>query len=327
MALPAAVQKQIDEANSIAAQVYAPVTEPPVPAAPAAPEAAAPLPQAEWEQRYKVLQGKYNAEVPRLQAQLRDVNAAQQNLQSQLTGTQTLLASLSAAPRAPTGASDGIQTNSVRRLVKDEEIKEYGADLVDLIGRAARDAVMPEVDSRLRPVVQQVERTAKTTNDIAVTTAATEEQKVLAALSTQVPNWMQLNEDQNFLAWLDQTDPYAGERRGELLNRAYQRHDSPRVVAFFKGFLNENATVTPPPSATPNSGIPSKTLDQLVAPGTQKAGTVDSAQDGAKRIWTSAEIAQFYKDVAGSKYARNQDRRKELETDIFAAQREGRIRR
>lgn len=345
MALPAAVQKQIDEANRIAAEIYPaakagdtppapngeapPPPAPPAPPAPAAgetPPPPAPLPTSDWEQRYKVLQGKYNAEVPRLQAQIRDMQTAQQNLQSQLVGTQSLLASLGqAAPRAAS-QSDGVPAGSVKKLVKDEEVTEFGADLYDFIKRAAAEAVLPQVDQRLKPVTQQLEKVSKTADSAATGVSRTEQQKVLDQLSAAVPNWTDVNQDEGFLAWLDQVDPYAGEPRGVLLQRAYQRHDGPRVVAFFEGFLKENATVSPATPPAPAPGTPAVTLESMVAPGTARAGSAAGAQDGAKRIWTPAEISQFYKDKANGKFNRNQKAATEIEADIFAAQREGRIR-
>jgi len=211
--------------------------------------------------------------------------------------------------------------------VKDEEVAEYGADLYDFIKRAAQESVLPEVESRLRPMSQQVEQVSRSTASIVSNAAKTEEQKVHELLNTQVPNWLELNEDETFLAWLDQVDPYAGEPRAQLLNRAYKRYDGPRVVAFFKGFLNENATVAPQPTPAPSAGTPAVSLASMVAPGTQRAGAQDGAPDGGnKRIYTKQEIAQFYKDVSGGKYARSVDRRNAIEADIFAAQREGRIR-
>lgn len=336
MALPAAVQKQIDEANAVAAQVYGTKEEPAVGSPP--PEGSAPppdvtpppnaplsMPQAEWEQKYKVLQGKYNAEVPRLQTQIKDLMTSQANLQSQLTGTQTLLSTLSQAKGATNTSTATPEGGS--KLVKPEEVAEYGADLYDFIKRTARESVLPEVDSRLRPMSQQVEQVSRSTASIVNNAAKTEEQKVHELLNTQVPNWLELNEDETFLAWLDQTDPYAGEPRAALLNRAYKRYDGPRVVAFFRGFLNENATVAPQTAPAPGKGTPAVSLTSMVAPGTQRAGAQDGAPDGGnKRIYTQQDIAQFYKDVSGGKYARSVDRRNAIEADIFAAQREGRIR-
>jgi hypothetical protein len=64
----------------------------------------------------------------------------------------------------------------------------------------------------------------------------------------------------------------------------------------------------------------------MAAPGVPKSGTA-GAQDGAgKRVWTRAEIAQFYRDKSAGRFAKREAHAKKLEEDIFAAQREGRVR-
>lgn len=349
-ALPAAVQKQIDKANELAAQIYpkdpkgeegapadapVPAAEAPPPAASAPPAVVPPppapvvakLPDSDWEQKYKVLQGKYNAEVPRLQSQAREQQTLIAGLQSQVTGTQALLASLNQGPARAPAAQDGVPLSAVHKLVKDEEVAEYGADLVDLMRRVATETVGPQIDRRLQPVTQQVEKSMKAADAAAKGAVEIAQEKVHVLLDSQVPNWLELNKDENFLAWLDQVDPYAGVNRGALLQQAYNRHDGPRVVAFFKGFLNENATVMPPALPTSVPETPAKNLEDLVAPGTVRAGSTAGAQDGAsKRNWTRADIAKFYRDKSDGKYDKAQKRAEALEEDIFAAQREGRIR-
>jgi hypothetical protein len=355
-ALPKAVQKHVDEANRLFEEMSRP-TSPPAevkpaegaaepqaqtadqsqgqpqtpPSAQAPTPAPTPAPTVEaWEQKYRVLQGKYNAEVPRLQTQLRETLAKVDSLQQQVIATQGLMASFSqrggvAAP-GQTPAPAGPAT-----LVKDDEINDYGRDLYDFIQRAAKQAVLPEVESRIRPVTQQVEQISNQAQSVAKQTAQTAQERVFTALASAVPNWEQVDTDERFHEWLDQVDPYSGARRGELLKQAYQRHDAPRVVAFFKGFLNENAVVqptpapTPPPQAAPAQGS-QRSLDQFIAPGTVRPGTTGAPNEAGKRTWTQAEIKQFYDDCAAGKYVKNPQRRNEIERDIFTAQIEGRIR-
>lgn len=346
MALPKAVQKQIDEANRLHETLSkgpppADDGQPPAPAAAAAPTppdlgatppaapsggepATPPAPATEgWEQKYRVLQGKYNAEVPRMQRQVHEQSGLIQQLQQQLTATQTMLASLTrqqgaapAAPAAPTA------------LVKKEEVETFGEDLTDYIRRVAQEAVLPQVEQRLQPVQQQVEQVRSVASQVVERSAQTAQERMFETLDRDIPDWRKQNNDEGFLAWLAQQDPYSGETRQALLRRAYERNDTPRVVAFFKGYRSEHAVVTPPPApaaATPPPA-PQKTLDSFVAPGTVKAGAT-GAQDGAgKRIWTQAEIGQFYNDRRAGKYRANPERAAELERDIVAAGREGRVR-
>lgn len=360
--LPKAVRKQIANAQKVADEYYKqiadgqpdpnappsgdppagdpPAGDPPVdpPAPPATPPEAAkpatptPIPQDTWETKYKVLQGKYNAEVPRLQNQVRELIDTTRNLRDQVTATQNLLASLNAPQNTP--PANPPAPAAAKRLVTDEEIKQFGPDLFDFIKRAAAESVVPVVDSkiesRVAPVVSKVEQTA---SNVATTQKREElrlRDQVLALLDDKVPTWRELNEDSAFLEWLDQVDPYSGYQRGALLEAAFAKYDGPRVVHFFRGYLNEHAALNPnpaPPAAgTPPAPKPQKELKDFVAPGAPKPGAAVAPDGSGKRVWYRAEIAKFYKECQDGKYKARPEERKRLEADIFAAQSEGRIR-
>jgi hypothetical protein len=323
-ALPKAVQRQIDEANKLAAQVKLggqppasdPAATPPgqPSAAPAAPAAAAqptpPVPgqpgiaspEDSWEKKFRVLQGKYNAEVPRLSQQIRELTSQNQNLQSQLTTTQALLTSLGRQQAsAPAGTPVPAPAAAGKKLVKDEEVKNFGADLYDFIQRAAREVMPAAAPAASSPqVAQEVQQVRQQVEQLSTEAAQTKQQKMVTMLNEQVPSWEQVNADPEFLAWLNQTDPYSGTQRLELFDQAAGRFDGPRVVAFFKGFQNEHAAVTPPPSQTPApaaaaappAGTPA-TLERLVAPGTAKAGAAGAPNEAQKRVYTRAEFEDF----------------------------------
>lgn len=366
-ALPKAVRDQVERANKLAKEYTASLQQqqpvdpnappadpnapapaapaasgepaaPPVdpnapPAAPAAP-AAAPLSPQDAEHKYKVLQGKYNAEVPRLQARDRENTEAIRQLREQLTATQNLLASLSAQRETAPAAVPQPTPAAPTRLVKDEEVREFGADLIDVMRRVVREenaTLLPEIDRRVAPVAQRVDQVAQHTQQVGARVARSDQQSVLTQLADAVPNWEELNGDQGFLEWLDQVDPFSGYKRGALLNQAYKSHDGPRVVAFFSGYLKEHAVVTPPavpaiPAAPAPAAQTQKRLEQFVAPGTPKTGAASTQDGSGKRVWSRAEIGSFYSDVQAGRFKGTPDQRKALEADIFAAQREGRIR-
>ncbi len=341
-ALPKAVQKQVEEANRLAEslnQTRLDGIAPPPPDNAPAPDQGAPPPAAAgeqspapaqtpadgFEQKYKVLQGKYNAEVPRLQRTVNEQSTAISELRQQLTATQSMLASFGqnrgaapgAAPPAPAGNG---------KLVKDEEVREYGEDLTDFIRRVAQDSVMPEVSRRMQPMQQQVEQARNVAGQVMQQTAQTAQEKMFALLDAQVDGWRQQNEDGQFLEWLQLPDTYSGVARIDLLKQAYERYDGPRVVAFFRGYRNEHAVVTPPPAAAPEPGAPQRKLEDFVTPGAAKAGTTVTQEGAGKRIWTQAEIKRFYDECTAGKFKTNPERRKQLESDIVSAAREGRVR-
>jgi hypothetical protein len=333
-ALPAQVKKHVDRANQLIEQINAPQGDPnaqPAPTDPAQQPAAqqptqqptqqpegTPASQPNFEQQYRVLQGKYNAEIPRLRQQVQELMGANRALQEQVTATNALLASLGGQAQRP--ASGSPAASQPVKLVKDEEIREYGADLIDVVRRAAQEAVLPELDRR---IANQASSTAQRI-------VKQDQAAVHDMLTDQVPNWKQLDTDDGFINWLDQKDPFSGRVRGEMLNEAYRAHDAPRVVAFFKSYLNEHAAVTPPASgapAAPQGASPQQRLEDMVVPGVPKAGAA-GAQDGAnnKRIWSRAEITKFYHDKQQGLYRGDPAKAKAIEADIFSAQREGRIR-
>ena len=117
-----------------------------------------------------------------------------------------------------------------------------------------------------------------------------------------------------------------------MLNTAFRAADAPRVIAFFKGFLNEEVATgqqpAPQPPASPQTRTAAVPLDTLAAPGRAKPATgADSTSAPAdKPIITRAQIAAFYDQVRRGAYAgRDADKARD-EAIIFAAQREGRTR-
>lgn len=332
MALPKAAQKQLDDAIKLHGEEYArPEETPPEGSndnAPAPTNAAAEGqgesprlsevqgeagkadsdPAAKWEHKYNVLKGKYDKEVPRLQHQ-------NNSLQSQLNDMQDQLNELLSRP---------VQTPESRQSqhLKPEEIEDYGADMIDVVKRAAREEFEPMIGT-LR---EENERLRQLLGGVQQQSVMNVRDRMLEQLDEAVPKWRELNQHPEFLGWLENLDAYSGERRLDMLRQAFDKNNTARVVAFFKGFLNENAAFStsrePGSNAAPQVG-----LDTLVAPGRVSGDSQNRAQEGQPgRTWTQAEIQEFYRDVNRGVYRNNPTERSKLENDIFLAQRENRIR-
>lgn len=333
--LPASVRRQVENANRLVEQMNTPAAPPATPAAPVAPVAAAappaaPPPPADdtMEHKYRVLQGKYNAEVPRLQRQLQEQDTILRDMRQQLTNAQTTLASLSSGQPAPNAQPPA---QPAARRVKDEEIRQFGPDLYDFIKRTSLEAVEPELSRVAQPIQQRLAKTEQAATSAAAAVAADAVQTMYTFLNDKVPDWTVLNELPEFLTWLEQKDPYAGAPRGQLLSQAYQANDGTRVAAFFLGFKNENAAVSPQPSAAPPAApaAPESQLLQLVAPGTPKAGPASGApNDAGKRIWTRNDVTALYAKINEftKKGKQAPAELRALEADLVRAQSENRIR-
>lgn len=301
------------EATAFAAEDGAATPAPEAPAAPVVAEAD-PVEVEDFEQKYKVLQGKYNAEVPRYARELRD-------LKDQLESQTSILAGLENIRNEPAPVAPQVSGSS---SISQEEIDDYGPEFFDIVARQASLAMSPQ----LAEIKQQLQQMNSGMGNVAQRLQQTDQERVHAYLDNNVPSWQQLNDDDGFLTWLEQVDRFTGQSRRKLLTEAYQQHDAPRVAAFFTSYQEENAAVTPAsePSPQPDTGPAKVPLSQFVAPGApRESGTAD-AQDG-KQTWTQAQIAAFYRDVQSGKYrgdARQADKHK-IEKDIVAAGREGRI--
>lgn len=231
----------------------------PAPAADPAPAPTATPPgegDDKWEARYKTLHGKYNAEVPRLHAALKERDSKLNSLTEEV---EALKAAVSAAPR--------------ESLIKPEEVNEFGEPLVDLIRRAARDE-MKDKDAEIAKLKREVE-------SVKTTTVENKEVSFYDKLASAVPDWMAINDDPDFHAWLGEVDDLTGAQRQDILTAAEEKRDADRVARFFKAFkkVQEN-----------KSAAATASLDSQVAP---VASRVDEPPKG-KKIWTRAEIADFY---------------------------------
>jgi hypothetical protein len=338
-ALPKAVQDQVDLANKLAEQVYdenGKLRTEPVPEQPKAEEPEAPKKEVEppkkeepkaddWEHKFKVLQGKYNAEVPRLQKQLNESNDDRRELKQRMLNLEGMLASLQAVREPPKE-----EPKKAQPVISDEEREQFGDDLIDLIKRVSLNATLPEIESHLKPLEGRVKQVDEKVATSQKSMAESKRQQVFDRLAAAVPNWEQQNEDENFLNWLDEDEGLTKRPRAYFLTEAMKANDADTVIAYFTSFQGENAAATPsePAPAQESKPEPQVKLDELTAPGTPQTGTASAPNESGKRVWTRADITRFYED-RNEFIKRGKPIPKELqslEKDIFAAQAEGRVR-
>ena len=214
-----------------------------------------PAPESDWEHRFKVLSGKYSAEVPRLAADNRELKTQLKVLESQLEDLKS-------------GKTAGKQS-----FVKPEEVEEYGENLIDLIRRAAREEVAAK-EAEIETLKAKIDAFDSRTSKVV-------EVDFFEQLGKEVPDWVAINDDKNFHKWLDGYDELTGLRRQEMLSQAEADKDSRRVANFFKAYKKAGQTW---------AAAASRKLESQVVPETNQAV---KPQPG-KKIWTRQEIGNFY---------------------------------
>ena len=243
--------------------------------------------RAYWEQRFKVMEGKFKSEVPRLSEQVRD-----------LTGQNDRLTNLVATFQEPKETKPEVPEGA---YLTDEEFQKFEEEgfersTIDLIGSMAEriaEKRLSKYDSKLDQMSNDVATSAK--------------DRFFSALSVKSPDWEVVNEDEGFIRWLSEPDGYSGNTRQQSLDSAYNGMDSAKVANIFNAYKKP---------------APSNSLERQVAPGKGAAIATPVSQ---KKTWSKGEITQFYSDQIKGKYSEKEAVK--LEKDIFLAQKEGRITR
>ena len=270
----------------------------------------------DWKQKYSVLKGKYDAEVPRLSQDLRDANSRIQKLEDKIS--EIAVKPVQQEPEKP------------RADFTPEEIADYGEDLLEVIGRKARAIVNAEYLPKIDALNSEISTLKQSVGETGQRVAKQETNEVFAQLDREVENWRKTNVDPEFHEWLDQVDPFSGETRKNLMLNAFNRKNAQQVKAFFVKFAEENAAVVPnaaaPAPSEKGDSMHGATLnlENYVAPGSPRGGG-DAGAPKDKRVWTSREIGAFYADVQKGRFKNRPDDKARIEADIVAATREGRV--
>ena len=337
MNMPKRVQELADEAERLQAQYVSdfsqePVQPPPAdpgqdpvdahqPVAPQVPPAPAPVsptpsesPSDEtWEQRYRTVQGKYSAEVPRLSAELKDLRDRFAVTASEL---ERIKGKQAEAPKAKTP------------LVTDKDVEAFGSDLIDVIDRKAREVAESMVDTRMGELEGENRKLRDQLTGVTERQVVNDRQAYFTELARQVPDYEALNVDQGFMDWLADVDPLSGSPRQEYLNKAWTAFDAGRTAVLFNAYKQLKVSASNVPTAPAQQEPMSQTKQQLqrqVAPSRSRLST-DPSSSTPSKIWTAREIEGFYADVRKGRYYGKDTERAQVESEIDQAVAQGRVR-
>lgn len=258
------------------------------------------------EQRYRTLQGMYNADTARLRAEKQELSARVDQLEK-------LLASISTQP----AQSAPVQS----KLITDKDIEEYG-DSIEVMRRVTKEETsyyqqkIADLENTLRDlkvsVVPRVEQVAQRQ-------AVSAEQGFWSDLTAAVPNWREINQNKEFHSWLLEVDPLTGVNRQSHLENAQRNLDVRRVAAFFSTWQGSNGHRI---AQEPRDAAKSQ-LEKQVAPGRGRTAAAPAADQ--PKTYSTSDITKFFDDVRKGVYKGRETERDRIERDIFAAQRENRI--
>lgn len=347
MALPKTVQKQAEEAERIEQQMASaqeqaaqgaeegsdePSTaqgesvEPPLEAEGSG-EQAAPAPNKDqggesdddltWEQRYKSYKGHFDAELRRMTEAVRDAESRAAQREAEVRQLNERLQALESAQQTQ-------QEQSSEPLVTSQDEEAFGEDLVDLQRRVARQ-VLDENNAQWREreqqLLDQINQLSGKMDNVQQRVHQTDEERFYAQLGERVSNWQQVNQDPQFLSWLEQVDPMYGKPRQALLDDAAQHLDVDRVAAVFEAYQGRQQAQQQEQKRQQTQSE----LERQTAPNRAKAQDSGASQaSGNQKVWSQQEIQKFYDDVIHGRVSGEEQAR--VEGEINAAVSEGRVR-
>jgi hypothetical protein len=256
-----------------------------------------------WEKKYSILQGKYNAEVPRLAQELRE-------MKQYLSGLQA------ATPTQPEATP---QKTSPYEDVVNKLKEEYPEELIEnllLLNRLQSEQV---VNERVAPIQDK----AQSVEDIQYQTA---QNNYVNYLSAKAPNfneiWQVANEielgqepsNPKIAEFLMKPDPSGLYTNIELLNAYNDKWDADRFATVCNMY-GEAPIETHTPARNPSR-------EALVAP--SRSNSQPAPRTEEKKIWSMQDINQFQSDRRMEKYT--DDQADAIWKDIQQALAENRIR-
>jgi hypothetical protein len=317
MALPRQVQEQIRQVEELERQLQAepekappPVEESEVPETstveatenPAtAPEVKPDQPEAQpdpesWEQKYRTLKGMFDAEVPRLHTQVKELTSALKEYQEYVKQVQE------AKPEPP--------EKGKQPLVTDKDVEAFGEDIIDLQRRVAKE-VAAQYSERLEALEAQnkalMDRLTATGEQ--VQTVSFEQRLTLA-----IPDFWQVDADPAWVAWLNDIDPILRAPRRAVAMKAFESQDVEGVKYYVDMFKATRAPAKDDRQAELQRQVsPSRTASATAAP-------------ASKKVYSAAEAADMFNRIAELGRKGRMDEAAKLDAEISAAYLEGRVR-
>jgi hypothetical protein len=302
-----ALEKQLNEANNPAPADPTPTpAEPPQDPqpTPAEPKPVEPTPtptepvvaEEKWEQKYKTLKGMYDAEVPRLHADLRDLKAQVDNLRK----------------AAETKPAEQAKPVTAEKLVTDADVEAFGSDLIEVQRKVARE-VAAEFRGELDAMRAENDKLREqlTSTGTQVSEASFEQR-----LYRMVPDFETVNADPKWIAWLNEVDPLLRAPRSSVAQQAFNRGDAEGVAHYVAMFKKSVAPVEP-------TADKATELELQIQPNRGATSTPPTSQKG--KVYTNADIEKMFRKATDLGVKGRVDEAKKLEAEIDAAFMEGRV--
>ncbi|MBT4080273.1 MAG: hypothetical protein HOE82_06635 [Gammaproteobacteria bacterium] len=253
----------------------------------------------DFKQKYSTLRGKYDAEVPRLHQQVRDLTDQLGSIRKDMDEAAKV--------------KDETPKEKVS-YVTDADREEYGDDLIDFQRRVAKE-VSQDYEGRFeaqeKVIAELREQVSSTGNQIG-------EMGFAQKLNVLVPGFDQLDKDDRWVAWLNEYDPMSRGPRRDQAQSAFDRGDAESVAHYVKLF---NESIAP---AEQGKSVRQAELEKQVTPN-RSANTSDTKSAAGSKIYSSKQMDNAWAKTRTLNTSGKYSEAAKLEAELTAAYMEGRV--
>ena len=253
-----------------------------------------------FKQKYSTLKGKYDAEVPRLHQQVRELTEQMD------------------AIRKDAEAAKKVEAEKPKERVSyvtDADREEYGDDLIDFQRRVAQE-VSQESEERFEQQARVIEELRE---QVSNTGSQVGEVGFTQKLNNLVPGFDQLDNDERWVAWLNEIDPMTRGPRRDQAQAAFNSGDAEAVahyVSLFRGSVEPIAN---------GKSVRDTELEKQVAPNRSASSTATRSAGKDAKIYSEKEINKSWDKIRTLSSKGKYDDAAKLEAELTVAYMEGRV--
>lgn len=253
-----------------------------------------------FKQKYATLRGKYDAEVPRLHQQVKELTDQMNAIREEAH----------AAKKA-----EAEKPKEKVSYVTDADREEYGDDLIDFQRRVAKE-VSQDYEERFEQqsrVIQDLQSKISNTDNQVGEVGFTQK------LNALVPGFDQLDSDERWVAWLNEIDPMTRGPRRDQAQAAFNSGDAEAVahyVSLFRGSVE--------PVANGKSDRQTE-LEKQVTPSRSASTVASKSSNNSSKVYSEKELDRGWTKIRDLNSQGKYDDAEKLEAELTVAYMEGRV--
>lgn len=254
-----------------------------------------------FKQKYATLRGKYDAEVPRLHQQVKELTDQMNAIREEAEAAKKVEAE---KPKEKVS------------YVTDADREEYGDDLIDFQRRVAKEASQ-EYEDRFEQQAKVIEQLQQ---QISNTGNQVGEVGFSQKLNALVPGFDQLDNDERWVAWLNEYDPMTRGPRRDQAQSAFNSGDA-EAVAHYVGLFRESINE---PVANGKSDRQTE-LEKQVTPSRSASTVTNKSSSKDSKVYSEKELDRGWTKIRDLNSQGKYDDAEKLEAELTVAYMEGRV--